>query len=342
MKTWFTARATHGVAELSIYDEIGSYGVPAKAFIDEMKALGNISELTLRINSPGGSVFDGIAIYNALKRHPAKVIVTVEGLAASIASVILCAGDEVVMPKNALIMIHDPSAVVMGSARDMRSMAEALDKMRDGLVSAYQDKTGRDQPDIVEWMAQETWFDAEEAMKAGFADRIEEPVAMAATFDLSKFTRVPTALASLPNQTPPENVAEQSPENTETKMTEKPNTEPDTTTGNVPAEDAGAETKANDNVIDLDQVRAQERKATLSYVSEINQLCALAGTPEMASGFIAKATSPEIVRTKLLEARAEEDDASAVSATGRNHTPKPSEPTIDTAAIYAARNKSVR
>ena len=107
MKTWFTARATDGIAELSIYDEIGSYGVPAKAFIDEMKSLGDISELTLRINSPGGSVFDGIAIYNALKRHPAKVIVTVEGLAASIASVILCAGDEVVMPKNALIMIHD-------------------------------------------------------------------------------------------------------------------------------------------------------------------------------------------------------------------------------------------
>ena len=107
MKTWFTARASGGVAELTIYDEIGSYGVPAKTFIDEMKSLGDISELTLRINSPGGSVFDGIAIYNALKRHPAKVIVTVEGLAASIASVILCAGDEVVMPKNALIMIHD-------------------------------------------------------------------------------------------------------------------------------------------------------------------------------------------------------------------------------------------
>jgi len=107
MKTWFTARASDGVAELTIYDEIGSYGVPAKTFIDEMKSLGDISELTLRINSPGGSVFDGIAIYNALKRHPAKVTVTVEGLAASIASVILCAGDEVVMPKNALIMIHD-------------------------------------------------------------------------------------------------------------------------------------------------------------------------------------------------------------------------------------------
>jgi len=338
MKTWFTARASDGVAELTIYDEIGAYGVPAKAFIEEMKALGGVSELTLRINSPGGSVFDGIAIYNALKRHRAKITVTVDGLAASIASVILCAGDEVVMPKNTLIMIHDPSAVVMGSARDMRSMAEALDKMRDGLVSAYQNKTARDQSDITDWMAEETWFDANEALEAGFADRIEEPVAMAATFDLSKFTRVPPALASLPHQTSPR----RSSENTETKMTEKPNPEPaKNEVEKVLAKDA-AQPPSDDNVIDLDQVRAQERKATLAYVSEINQLCALAGSPEMASEFIAKATSPEIVRTKLLEARAEEDDASTVSATGRSQTPKPSEPAIDTAAIYAARNKSVR
>ena len=337
MKTWFTARASDGVAELSIYDEIGSYGVPAKAFIEELKALGDVSDLTLRINSPGGSVFDGIAIYNALKRHSAKVTVTVDGLAASIASVILCAGDEVVMPKNALIMIHDPSAVVMGCARDMRSMAEALDKMRDGLVSAYQEKTGRDQPDIADWMAQETWFDASEAVEAGFADRIEEPVAMAATFDLSNFNRVPPALASLPHKAAPQ----RSSKNTEKKMTEKPNPEPTANEAEQsPPEDA-SQPASDDNVIDLDEVRAHERKATLAYVNEINQLCALAGTPEMAPDFITKATSPETVRAKLLEARVEEDEASAISATGRSQTLKPSEPAIDTAAIYAARNKNV-
>jgi ATP-dependent protease ClpP protease subunit len=117
MKTWFTARATHGVAELSIYDEIGSYGVPAKAFIDEMKSLGNISELTLRINSPGGSVFDGIAIYNALKRHPAKVIVTVEGLAASIASVIALHGsrEKVAFPNRfTLKRMSTPNVAFIG------------------------------------------------------------------------------------------------------------------------------------------------------------------------------------------------------------------------------------
>ncbi|MDD9922974.1 MAG: Clp protease ClpP [Boseongicola sp.] len=339
MKTWFTARAEEGVAELVIYDEIGAYGVPAKAFIEELKGLGDVSELTLRINSPGGSVFDGIAIYNALKRHPAQVTVTVDGLAASIASVILCAGDEVVMPKNALIMVHDPSAVVMGNASDMRSMADALDKMRDGLVSAYQDKTGRDQPDITAWMAEEAWFDANEALEAGFADRIEEPIAMAATFDLSGFTRVPPALASLPSKEPTDKALE----TTEIDMTENPTPEPaEADVENIPAEDNKAESKTDDNVVDLDQVRAQERTATLAYVSEVNQLCALAGSPEMASGFIAKATSTEKVRAALLQARAEEDEASAVSATGRSQTPKPGEPTIDTAAIYAARNKTAR
>ena len=335
MKTWFTARAKEGVAELVIYDEIGAYGVPAKAFIEDLKGLGDVSELTLRINSPGGSVFDGIAIYNALKRHPAQVTVTVDGLAASIASVILCAGDEVVMPKNALIMVHDPSAVVMGNANDMRSMADALDKMRNGLVSAYQDKTGRDHTDITAWMAEETWFDANEALEAGFADRIEEPIAMAATFDLSSFTRVPPALASLPLANSPD----PSPDMTEIDMTEKPT--PDPTAPETEA-DLNEETKPDDNVVDLDQVRAQERQATLAYVSEVNQLCALARSPEMASGFIAKATSTEKVRAALLQARAEEDEASAVSAKGRSQTPKPDEPTIDTAAIYAARNQTAR
>ncbi|MDD9976515.1 MAG: head decoration protein [Boseongicola sp.] len=113
-------------------------------------------------------------------------------------------------------------------------------------------------------------------------------------------------------------------------------------TSGAEAEDNKAESKTDDNVVDLDQVRAQERTATLAYVSEVNQLCALAGSPEMASGFIAKATSTEKVRAALLQARAEEDEASAVSATGRSQTPKPGEPTIDTAAIYAARNKTAR
>ncbi len=333
MKSWFTARAHAGVAELSIYDEIGAYGVPAKSFIGELKALGDVTDLTLRLNSPGGSVFDGIAIYNALKRHPAKVTITVDGLAASIASVILCAGDEVIMPKNAMIMIHDPSAMVMGNAADMRSMADALDKMRDGLVSAYQDKTGHTPEEIIQWMAEETWFDAEEALEIGFADQLEEPVAMAATFDLSSYARVPPVLAALATSQSPHSETE------ETPMSE-PNTPDPEKTEPTPEPSKEPEALNDDNVVDLDHVRAQERKATLAYVNEVNQLCALAGVPDLASGFIAKATSTEQVRAALLQARAEEDEASAVRAMRPGQTQAPSEPVIDTAAIYAARNNT--
>ena len=109
-RCWYEFRGQAKGAEIVIYDEIGAFGIPAKAFVDELKALGPVAELTVRINSPGGSVFDGVAIYNALKRHDAAITVWIDGIAASIASMIAMAGDEVVMPENAMLMLHDPSA----------------------------------------------------------------------------------------------------------------------------------------------------------------------------------------------------------------------------------------
>ena len=117
-------------AEVSIYDEIGAYGVSAKSFLDELGALPGDGPLTLRLNRPGGSVFDAVAIYNALKRHSGPVTVWIDGIAASAASYIAMAGDEVVMPQNAFLMIHDPSGLVVGTAEDMRAMAEALEKIK--------------------------------------------------------------------------------------------------------------------------------------------------------------------------------------------------------------------
>ena len=143
-----------------IYDEIGAFGIPAKAFLDELKALGPVAELTVRINSPGGSVFDGVAIYNALKRHDAAITVWIDGIAASIASMIAMAGDEVVMPENAMLVLHDPSGLVAGTASDMRAMAEALDRMKAGMVAAYRDKSGRDDAEIEALMEAETWLSA--------------------------------------------------------------------------------------------------------------------------------------------------------------------------------------
>ena len=197
MKRWFDFRAQARGAEIVIYDEIGAFGIPAKAFLDELKALGPVAELTVRINSPGGSVFDGVAIYNALKRHDAAITVWIDGIAASIASMIAMAGDEVVMPENAMLMLHDPSGLVAGTAADMRAMAEALDRMKAGMVAAYRDKSGRDDAEIEALMAAETWLSAQEAVDLGLADRVEQPVRMAAHFDLSRFRNTPPQLAAL-------------------------------------------------------------------------------------------------------------------------------------------------
>jgi len=190
--SWFSMKAmATGHAEIVIYDEIGGWGKSAADFIRELNAMADVSAITLRINSPGGDVFDGNAIYNLLRGHPAKVTAHIDGIAASIASLIAMAADDIVMPDNAMMMIHDPFAGVSGSANDLRKAADVLDKLRHGLLSAYVTKTGADESTVSEWMSNETWFTAAEAADAGLADTVIEPVKAAASFDLSQFTHAP-------------------------------------------------------------------------------------------------------------------------------------------------------
>ena len=197
MNSWYTIRAQATGAEVVIYDEIGAYGVSAKGFLAELGALPDGTPLALRINSPGGSVFDAVAIYNAIKRHSGSVTVWIDGIAASAASYIAMAGDEVVMPENAFLMIHDPAGMVMGTATDMRAMAEALDKIKGSLLQGYAAKSGRPQEEIAPLMAAETWLDAKDALDLGFADRIAEPVRIAARFDVARFRNAPPALVEV-------------------------------------------------------------------------------------------------------------------------------------------------
>jgi ATP-dependent Clp endopeptidase proteolytic subunit ClpP len=194
-KRWFTCQAsqtTTGVAEVSIYDEIGYWGMNAADFRDELAALGEgITQINLRVNSPGGEVFDGIAIYNMLKRHPAHVVATVDGLAASIASLVLMSGDVVEMPENSMIMIHNPAGMVMGTAADMRDVADALDKIRQSIVTSYVTKTGLDDKAVNALMDAETWLTAQEALTKGFADKVLAPVRTTNRFNLTKFRHAP-------------------------------------------------------------------------------------------------------------------------------------------------------
>jgi len=187
-------------AEIHIYERIGEdfwgEGVSAKKFIKDLNAL-DIKNIDLHINSPGGSVFEGNAIYNALVAHKATIKVKIDGIAASIASVIAMSGETIEMPENAMMMIHDPSGMVMGTAEDMLKMAEALEKVKSGIVTTYNSKSGKDRDELADMMKDETWLTAAEAVEHGLADQITERVAMQANFDaLSKFKNVPAQLTN--------------------------------------------------------------------------------------------------------------------------------------------------
>ena len=130
------------------------------------------SQILLRVNSPGGSVTEGIAIANALRSHPASVTVQVDGIAASIASVIAMAGDRVRMMPNALLMVHDASGLCVGDAAEMIKMAELLDKISDNIASAYAARAGGTEAEWRQVMKEETWYRGEDAVEAGLADEV--------------------------------------------------------------------------------------------------------------------------------------------------------------------------
>jgi len=197
MKNWYRVQAKGSAAEILIYDEIGMFGIGAKNFIADLKALGNVTEITLGINSPGGDVFDGVAIYNALKRHQAKITGRVDGIAASIASVILMASDKIVMPDNTMLLIHNPWGGAIGDAEDMRDFAEALDKIKVAILAAYR-RSGKSDEELSAIMDAETWLTAEEALAGGFADEVIQSVDIAALFDLGNYQKAPDRLRAKP------------------------------------------------------------------------------------------------------------------------------------------------
>jgi ATP-dependent protease ClpP protease subunit len=158
------------VAEVWIYDEIGMWGTTADDFARELAQV-SASAINLHLNSPGGGVFDGIAIHNSLHAHPARVDVTVDGIAASIASVIAMAGDTVTMGRGTEMMIHNPSGIVLGQAADMREMADLLDRLALDIAGFYRDRAGGSRNKWLDLMAAETWYSADEAVKAGLADK---------------------------------------------------------------------------------------------------------------------------------------------------------------------------
>ena len=187
---WYNIQNKAGeTADIYIFDEIGTYGVTAQDFISEIKGLKDMP-INLRINSLGGDVFDGMAMYNVIKRREAKTTVYIEGIAASIATIIALGADEVIMAENSLFMIHNAWGGTSGEAKDMRKTAETLDKITSELTDIYVKKTGLSVDALAEMMDEETWLNAQEAFDLGFIDTISDSIKVAAKYDVSKFKNI--------------------------------------------------------------------------------------------------------------------------------------------------------
>lgn len=169
--------AADSVTEILLYDEIGEDpffggGISAKQFTEDLQTI-DTPEIHLRINSPGGDVFEGLTMLNAIRRHPAKVTAFVDGIAASAASFIAMGADQVVMARNSQMMIHDARGVGMGPAEVMLDLGERLNRASDNIASVYAEKTGQSPKVMREAMQAETWYYDKEAVAAGLADRVE-------------------------------------------------------------------------------------------------------------------------------------------------------------------------
>jgi len=200
-KSWFRMKASGDkTADIYIYDEIGYWGVTARQFASSMKALGDLDHINLHIHSPGGDVFDGIAIYNLLNSHTASKTVYIDGLAASMASVIAMVGNPIIMPENAMMMIHKPWGITGGDANDMRDYADLLDKVEAVLIPSYAKKTGKNPDELALMLGAETWMTAQECLEHGFADQISTAVQAMARINskrIEEFDAMPNALKNM-------------------------------------------------------------------------------------------------------------------------------------------------
>ncbi|RQR45580.1 MULTISPECIES: head maturation protease, ClpP-related [unclassified Burkholderia] len=361
-RKWWDIRAqanAAGEVEIRIYNEIGFWGTDAQTFVTQLDAAAaNPSAIVVAINSMGGDVFDAFAIYNALRRHAGKVKVRVDGVAASAASLIAMAGDEIVMPENAMLMIHNAHTVTAGEAKDLRRIADLLDNAGDGILAAYAAKSGQSVDEIRALMDAETWLTAAQAKEKGFCDTIEAAVKMSASVSstalLARFSAVPDVVRALvdedepsdppqpdtPPNTPPDPKPDPVPE-------AKPDPQPVPPTPDVSAlashvfaacRDARLSHCAEAIVTATGLKDRATVDAAIQQAADIAGICLAANVPELTAQFVADGLTPDHVRARLFE---------RVTASQSHINPR-AQPTAQTeptavanapraASIYAAR-----
>ena len=335
MQTWYNLKAAADKTPvLSIFDDIGAYGVSAKSFLNDLRTV-TTDEVDVEINSPGGDVFAGLAIYNGLRASGKKINVKVLGLAASAASLVAMAGDTIEMPENAFMMIHNPWGFAMGGADEMRNTADVLDKIGTGLVSTYAKRTGKTDQEITALLDAETWMTAQEAVDAGFATSVTAALAVKASYSEDRLPEnvrlafkaqapapvepAPTAPAEAPAPVFGETLAEQV----------------QTIANAAGLGQYAALWGADPALRNTEQVTARAELAR-----EVQALCVLAKRPEMADKFIKAATPLQDVRAEIfaaLEADYEHVDTAPPAKQTQNSGAQPS--AVKGADIWAARRQ---
>lgn len=308
MSKWYSIKALADgkSVDVEIYDEIGFWGVTARDFVAELNDKAkDATQINLHLNSPGGEVYDGIAIQNVLKNHPAQVTAYIDGLAGSMATIVALAGDTIEIADNAYVMIHNPSWIVFGEADDMTKGAELLTKMAEGMASEYAAKMGITTAEARELMNAETWYRGQEAVDAGYADKTYSGREMVAHFDAKRFSDKAPAEAVKRFTQPPRGKTQQSTKETPVKDDEQ-TTEDETTvetdettteseTNTETGEDSGgAEARVQKAV---DEALANDRKR----VAEITALGNKFGFAKDAEQHIAEGKSLADFRAHVLE-----------------------------------------
>lgn len=336
-------------AILSIYDEIGFWGVQAKDFVTELRGIKS-KVINVEINSPGGDVFAGLAIYNALKSSGKEIVVKVMGVAASAASLIAMAGDKIVMPKNTFLMIHNPWSFAMGNADELRETADTLDKIGASLRATYAARTGMDDAKLDEMLAKDTWMTADEALEMGFATEVVEDVKANAKFDMAR-AELPEAVravfamaasaAPAPTPAPAPGGDDADDSSKAPAPAPAPTPEPVEAFGDTVVKMAAAAGfEAHAAAWAVKYKTADEVQAAISTAREIKALCSAVKMADGADQFIKQGKTLDEVRTALADKLADAD--THVDTTPRNSN-QPSNhasarTALKTADIWAKRN----
>lgn len=332
MKSWYkvTAKAD-ATAEISIFEEIGGWGVTAKDFISDLKKI-DAKQITLSINSPGGNVFDALAMFNALRAHDATITTKVMGVAASAASVVAMAGDTIEMPANSFLMIHNPLTFAYGNADEMRDMADVLDKIAASLIGIYVARTGLPEDEVKALLDAETWLNADEALAKGFATSVIADLKIAASFDTD---RLPEHIKAVFAAVDAKNAEER-----EAKPTHE---EALADQINALAVASGFGDLAGVWALNPDIATAAQAEAAIAEAREIRAVCTVAGHADKAEAFIRRGASLAEARRGLFEALASASDDKQTNSFNRQDSKPPmaAQPAaLKTADIWAARSTS--